>query len=153
MKTTRMGMAALAFGLMTVWAGGAQAQTGRRAMRQGRMAHAGKKGKTNGLIQQVNLTPAQKQQIASIEMADKAQMKSIKENAALAPADKAMQEKTARKAGRAQILAVLTPDQKAQFKQLGAQRHRHKGQTATGTATGTPTVPATSAPATPPTGA
>ncbi len=160
MNTTRIGVAGLALGLLAVWAGGAQAQTGRRAaMRQGRMAQAAQQSKGSGLLQQLNLTSAQKQQIAGIEMADKAQMKSIKMNTALSPADKATQEKAARKAGREKILAVLTPDQKAQLKQLVAQRRRQKGQAAAGTVSGTSAVPATGTapaagtPTTTPTGA
>ena len=150
MKTTKIGVMMAAMALLTVGMGGAQAQGVRRAgARQARMAQTGLKGPMGSLLLQLNLTPAQKQQIAGIAQGEKAQLKSIQMNATLSAADKKTQEKATRKEGRAKILAVLTPAQKAQLKQLVAQRRQQKMQNSTGTPTGTaPTVgtPGTPAP-------
>ena len=144
MKITRTGLSLLTLGLLTMGASGAQAQ---KIGRGARPAHRAQQSQANSLLMQLDLTPAQKQQIVGIETTEKGQVKAIKENTALAPADKVSQEKTARKASRAQILAVLTPAQRAQLKQLAAQRRQQKGQTATGTATGTTPGTSTGTPA------
>ena len=157
MKMTGTGIALLALGLLTTGVSSAQAQGLKRgAIRPARMAQAGKKNAFAEMLLQLDLTPAQKQQIGGIARAEQTQVKSIKTNATLAPADKTAQEKAARKASRTQILAVLTPAQKAQLKQLVAQRRLQKAQTAAaaagaatpGTPTGTvPKPPVGTAPA------
>ena len=142
MKTTRTGIALLALALMTICAGSTQAQVARRgALKQARAGKMGQKAKMGGLLEQLNLTPTQKKQIMGIEIAEKQQMKAIQQNAALSATDEKTQEKAARKEGREKILAVLTPDQKTQLKQLIAQRRQQKGQTPGTPTIGTPAAP------------
>ena len=150
MKTTRTSLYVLTLGLLTLCVGGAQAQGVRRgAARQARMAQAGPKGTLGTMLQQLNLTPAQKKQVEGIAKTEQEQLKSIQQNTGLSAADKTTQEKAARKTGRQQVLAVLTPDQKAHLKQLVEQRREKKGQAATETSPGTSTgtAPAPGAPA------
>lgn len=149
MKMTKIGMAAAICGLVLAGAGATHAQgaKGKRAALRGSTLKQ-KGGKHEGamaqMLAQLNLTPDQKKQIATIAEGAKKQGMSIKQNASLSAADKKMQEKALGKETRKQIVAVLTPAQKQQLKQLIAQRKAAK------TGSGATATPGTTAPVTPP---
>lgn len=152
MKRTQIGLAAAVCGLVLTGAvtmhpqeAGAQ---GRR--KAGRQTATKKQGEFAQLLSQLNLTPDQKKQVATIAAGAKQQRMSIMQNASLSAADKKTQEKALGKETRKQVVAILTPAQKKQLKQLIAQRRAAKTGTGTAATPGTPVVtpPATTAPKT-----
>ena len=145
MKLTNIGMVAAICGLILAGTGVTHAQGKRAALRGGATKQAGakKEGAMAKMLAQLNLTPDQKKQIVAISQGAKKQGMSIKQNASLSAADKKTQEKALGKETRKQIVAVLTPAQKQQLKQLIAQRKAAK------TGTGATPTPGTASPVTP----
>ncbi len=145
MKLTNIGMAAVVCGLILAGTGATHAQGKRGALRGGALKQTGVKheGAMAKMLAQLNLTPDQKKQIGVIVQGAKKQSMSIKQNASLSAADKKTQEKALGKETRKQIVAVLTPAQKQQLKQLIAQRKAAK------TGSGTAATPGTASPVTP----
>jgi Spy/CpxP family protein refolding chaperone len=70
------------------------------------------------LTQKLSLTPDQQKQVGDIIKAGREQMRTIHENDSLSDDDKRAQMKQATSATRAQIRAVLTPDQQKIFDTL-----------------------------------
>jgi Spy/CpxP family protein refolding chaperone len=70
---------------------------------------------------QLNLTPAQKKEMAPIMMDEASKMKAIKANASLGPLQKAMQMKQVGTDMDAKVKPILTPDQYQKFEQMRAQ--------------------------------
>lgn len=155
MKMIKIGMMAAVCGLIVAGMGTttqAQGVKGKRGLLGGKATKLGegkRQGKMAQLLQQLNLTPDQKKQIVSIEENTKKQATTIRQNASLSAADKKTQEKELGKTTRKQIVAVLTPEQKKQLKQLLVAQRQKAGKGATTT----PGVPIASPPASPKTGA
>ncbi|MGI4788672.1 MAG: Spy/CpxP family protein refolding chaperone [Janthinobacterium lividum] len=83
-------------------------------------AHAQRKqgARLKKLATELNLTDAQKAQMKPILMSARQQSKAIKDNTALSDADRKAQLKDLRKSTRTQMMAVLTPAQRAQLKAI-----------------------------------
>ena len=77
---------------------------------------------------QLNLTPAQKKEIAPIMMDEASKMKAIKANASLGPLQKAMQMKQVGTDMDAKVKPILTPDQYQKFEQIRAQEREEMMQ-------------------------
>ncbi len=87
-------------------------------------AHAGG-GRMQKLADYLGLTGAQKAQIKPILKSSMQQAKAVRQNASLAPADKKTQIKAIRQGMWAQIMPILTPDQKTK---LAAMRQKQGGK-------------------------
>lgn len=135
MKVTKIGLVVAAIGLLWTAGGSVQAQGAGVGTGVTTQHHGAKIGM---FLKQLNLSPAQKKQIAGIAKAEKTEMQSIKQNTTMTPKAKKSQEKAVRKAGNDSIIAVLTPAQQAQLKQLIAQSQQ------------TTVMPAPTPPTTPP---
>lgn len=77
---------------------------------------------------QLNLTPAQKKEIAPIMMDEASKMKAIKANASLGPLQKAMQMKQVGTDMDAKVKPILNPDQYQKFEQMRAQEREEMMQ-------------------------
>ena len=77
---------------------------------------------------QLNLTPAQKKEMAPIMMDEASKMKAIKANASLGPLQKAMQMKQLGTDMDAKVKPILTPDQYQKFEQMRAQEREEMMQ-------------------------
>jgi len=77
---------------------------------------------------QLNLTPAQKKEMAPIMMDEASKMKAIKANASLGPLQKAMQMKQVGTDMDAKVKPILNPDQYQKFEQMRAQEREEMMQ-------------------------
>ena len=77
---------------------------------------------------QLNLTPAQKKEMAPIMMDEASKMKAIKADASLGPLQKAMQMKQVGTDMDAKVKPILTPDQYQKFEQMRAQEREEMMQ-------------------------
>lgn len=77
---------------------------------------------------QLNLTPAQKKEIAPIMMDEASKMKAIKADASLGPLQKAMQMKQVGTDMDAKVKPILNPDQYQKFEQMRAQEREEMMQ-------------------------
>ena len=77
---------------------------------------------------QLNLTPAQKKEMAPILMDEASKMKAIKANASLGPLQKAMQMKQLGTDMDAKVKPILNPDQYQKFEQMRAQEREEMMQ-------------------------
>ena len=75
----------------------------------------------------LNLTDDQKSKIAAIRADNKDQMKAIKKDTTLSDSDRQTKMKELRKSTRAQVWAVLTPDQQKQW--AAEERARREAET------------------------
>ena len=73
-------------------------------------------GKMKSVIASLNLTPAQKARMRSIQKTNKPELKAIMTNTSLTPDQKRAQAKPIREAQRRQMMTVLTPAQKAEMR-------------------------------------
>jgi Spy/CpxP family protein refolding chaperone len=85
--------------------------------------------------QELNLTPEQKSELKSIRENERSQAKAIKNDSSLTADQKKAKLKELRKTSHEQMMAKLTPDQQAKFKQMRKEhrgRRGHKGASAEG---------------------
>lgn len=82
-------------------------------------------GKIAKLAQRLGLSDAQKAQLKPILKSRRQQVKAIRQDATLTPNEQRARIKALRQSDRPEILAVLTPEQKAKLAQM---RHEHRGQ-------------------------
>lgn len=94
------------------------AQTAPAAPQGPRHARAGH----DRVFQQLNLTADQKTQFQQLMQDQRTQMKALRANNSLTPEQRQQQIKALREANHQKMMALLTPDQQAQFKQLRQQR-------------------------------
>jgi Spy/CpxP family protein refolding chaperone len=80
------------------------------------------RAKLKALRQEIGLTDAQRAQIKTIFQQARRDVRSIRHDAALSPAARREKVQAARKDARHQMLAVLTPEQRAKLK---ARRQQH----------------------------
>lgn len=73
-------------------------------------------------FQQLNLTADQQSQMKQMMQDEHAQMQALRSNTSLTPEQKKEQIKQLRESNHQKLMALLTPDQQAQFKQLRQQR-------------------------------
>jgi Spy/CpxP family protein refolding chaperone len=131
MKQTRLfGLAALALGALTFFAAPSHAQKpGKAAKHAAKAGH----GKFEKLAKELNLTDDQKAKIKPIIENQAKQVKAIREDKSLNPAQQKDKLRSLAKETRPQIEAILTPDQLAKLKAL----HHHKKDGAKGAAPST----------------
>ncbi|GEM_PF-3577786 len=82
------------------------------------------KGRMWGMLNQLNLTPSQRQQIEGIFKSTQVQAKAIRNNPNLTPAQKQQQLKVLHEGMRNRIEAVLTPEQRAKLAEMMKNRHK-----------------------------
>ncbi len=75
-------------------------------------------------FQQLNLTADQKSKVQSILQSERTQVQALRGNASLSDEQKKQQVRELRKTDHEQLLAVLTPEQQAQLKQMHKQGGR-----------------------------
>src|SRR3954470_9685647 len=85
------------------------------------------------LAKELNLTPEQQAELKSIRENAKQQTQAIKNDTSLTPDQKKAKFQDLRKSTHEQMMAKLTPDQQAKFKEMrkehrGHRRHGHKGE-------------------------
>ncbi|HJW99990.1 MAG TPA: hypothetical protein VJ453_07505 [Terriglobales bacterium] len=85
------------------------------------------------LAKELNLTPEQQAELRSIRENAKQQTQAIKNDASLTADQKKAKFQDLRKSTHEQMMAKLTPDQQAKFKEMrkehrGHRRHGHKGE-------------------------
>jgi Spy/CpxP family protein refolding chaperone len=97
----------------------------------GRLGAEAGQGRMKSVLASLNLTPAQKAQMRSIQKADKPQIKAIMTNTSLTAEQKRAEAMPIRKAERKQMLGILTPSQKATLKSemQAMRRSRRSSQT------------------------
>jgi periplasmic protein CpxP/Spy len=87
--------------------------------------------------EKLNLTPEQKADLKSIRDNEKQQAQAIKNDSSLTPDQKKAKFKELRKSSHEQMMAKLTPDQQAKFKEMRKEhrghRHGRKGEAKEGT--------------------
>lgn len=87
--------------------------------------------------EKLNLTPEQKADLKSIRENEKQQAQAIKNDSSLTPDQKKAKFKELRKSSHEQMMAKLTPDQQAKFKEMRKEhrghRHGRKGEAKEGT--------------------
>ena len=81
-----------------------------------------------GIFQQLNLTQDQRAKIESFRQSERSQIQALRSNTSLTDDQKKQQIRDLRKTDHQQLLAILTPEQQAQLKQLqGARKGRAEG--------------------------
>jgi len=85
------------------------------------------------LAKELNLTPEQQAELKSIRENAKQQTQAIKNDTSLTPDQKKAKFQDLRKSTHEQMMAKLTPDQQAKFKEVrkehrGHRRHGHKAE-------------------------
>jgi periplasmic protein CpxP/Spy len=87
--------------------------------------------------EKLNLTPEQKADLKSIRENEKQQAQAIKNDSSLTPDQKKAKVKELWKSSHEQMMAKLTPDQQAKFKEMRKEhrghRHGRKGEAKEGT--------------------
>jgi Spy/CpxP family protein refolding chaperone len=82
--------------------------------------------------EKLNLTPEQKADLKRIRDNEKQQAQAIKNDSSLTPDQKKAKFQDLRKSSREQMMAKLTPDQQAKFKEMRKEhrghRHGRKGE-------------------------
>lgn len=122
MKRFAMFMAAaVALGTVTIY--GSTAQAEQAGAQTGAHPRVGQR-RIGRLAQALGLTDAQKAQIKSILQAQRPKVQAVRQNSSLSPEEKKSQLKAIGKETRAQIAAILTPEQKQKLAEL---RKRHQG--------------------------
>ncbi len=86
--------------------------------------HGGKMGK---IIKELNLTDDQKAQIKTILQNARPQVQGVRQDTTLTPDQKKAKLKEINKSTRQQILALLTPEQKAKLQELHGKGHKRGG--------------------------
>lgn len=114
MKKILTGMLAL-----TLFVGAAQAQDG------GRHQGKGRKGHSEMMAKDLNLTEAQKAQLKQQREAMQAEMKAVKQNGSLTQEQARAQRKAIHEKYKAQMQSILTPEQKAKME---SRKGAFKGQ-------------------------
>ena len=84
-------------------------------------------GKLKKLAEELGLTSDQKAQIRPILKNTVQQVRAVRANTSLTPAQEKTQIKEIRKESRQQIMAILTPDQRAQLRQIRRSRKNASG--------------------------
>ncbi len=79
------------------------------------------------IFERLNLTQDQRAKVQTILQSERSQIQALRSNSALTEAQKKEQARALRKADHEQLLAVLTPEQQAQLKQMHRQ---HMGRRA-----------------------
>lgn len=92
--------------------------------RDGQGMHRGHDGGGMRMMQQLNLTDAQKQQMKSINEEFKSKMQTLNQNDNLLVKDARTQRKSLMEERNNRISAILTPEQRTQFEQF---RKEHEG--------------------------
>ena len=82
----------------------------------GRPGAGAGQGRMKSVLASLNLTPAQKASMRSIEKADRPQLKAIMTNTSLTADQKRAEAMPIRKAERRQMMGILTPAQRATLK-------------------------------------
>lgn len=117
----------------------ALAQTGAAADNSANAATSQAPDKERGekFAEKLNLTPEQKADLKSIRENAKQQAQAIKSDSSLTPDQKKAKFKELRKSSHEQMMAKLTPDQQAKFKEMRKEhrghRHGRKGEAKEGT--------------------
>jgi len=117
----------------------ALAQTGAAADNSANAATSQAPDKERGekFAEKLNLTPEQKADLKSIRENAKQQAQAIKSDSSLTPDQKKAKFKELRKSSHEQMMAKLTPDQQAKFKEMRKEhrghRHGRKGDAKEGT--------------------
>jgi Spy/CpxP family protein refolding chaperone len=100
-------------------------------------AQAPDKERGEKFAEKLNLTPEQKADLKSIRENSKQQAQAIKNDSSLTPDQKKAKFKELRKSSHEQMMAKLTPDQQAKFKEMRKEhrghRHGRKGEAKEGT--------------------
>ena len=105
-------------------------QTQPHAQEQGRphKGHGRHHGRGMGkMAQRLNLSDQQKQQFQQIRQQGKQQALAIRNDSSLSDADKKQKLQALHKQNREQMMGMLTPEQKEQFKQMREERHKNHG--------------------------
>jgi periplasmic protein CpxP/Spy len=117
----------------------ALAQTGAAADNSANAATSQAPDKERGekFAEKLNLTPEQKADLKSIRENAKQQAQAIKSDSSLTPDQRKAKFKELRKSSHEQMMAKLTPDQQAKFKEMRKEhrghRHGRKGDAKEGT--------------------
>lgn len=91
-------------------------------------AEGHKQGRGQGrAFERLNLTQDQKTKIQSLRQSERGQIEAIRNNASLTDEQKQQQIRDLRKNEHQQTLALLTPDQQAQLKQMAQDRGGRRG--------------------------
>ena len=106
----------------------ALAQTGAAADNSANAATSQAPDKERGekFAEKLNLTPEQKADLKSIRENAKQQAQAIKSDSSLTPDQKKAKFKELRKSSHEQMMAKLTPDQQAKFKEMRKERRGHR---------------------------
>ena len=106
----------------------ALAQTGAAADNSANAATTQAPDKERGekFAEKLNLTPEQKADLKSIRENEKQQAQAIKNDSSLTPDQKKAKFKELRKSSHEQMMAKLTPDQQAKFKEMRKERRGHR---------------------------
>ncbi len=83
-------------------------------------------GRLKKLATELNLTDAQKAQLQPILQSARQQAKAIKDNTTLSADARKSQLKELNKSTRTQMMAILTPAQRAQLKAIKKEKHEAK---------------------------
>lgn len=107
----------------------ALAQTGAAADNSANAATTQAPDKERGekFAEKLNLTPEQKADLKSIRENEKQQAQAIKNDSSLTPDQKKAKFKELRKSSHEQMMAKLTPDQQAKFKEMRKEHRGHRG--------------------------
>jgi Spy/CpxP family protein refolding chaperone len=121
-------VAALALGALTVLGAPtfAQTQSPKAHNKAGAQARGGRSG--HALVNQLNLTKEQKQQIRPILKASREQTRTIRQNTALSAEQKRQSLETVRASTQQQIAKFLTADQLRQLETLQQQKAEERRQ-------------------------
>jgi periplasmic protein CpxP/Spy len=106
----------------------ALAQTGAAADNSANAATTQAPDKERGekFAEKLNLTPEQKADLKSIRENEKQHAQAIKNDSSLTPDQKKAKFKELRKSSHEQMMAKLTPDQQAKFKEMRKERRGHR---------------------------
>jgi Spy/CpxP family protein refolding chaperone len=140
MSKHRSGIAALMFSaaLMCAPMGFAQSDnaqssssTSGQAQSGDQMGHKGRHGKRGGhmdkMMEQLNLTDAQKSQVKQLHQDGRAQMKQVESDSSLSAAQKKDKMKQLHQDQMSKMEALLTPDQKTKWEQMKSERKEKRG--------------------------
>src|SRR5947207_11327125 len=109
----------------------ASGDNGNAATTQTQPKERGERGEK--FAQQLNLTPDQQSELKSLRENMRQQAQTIKNDSSLTADQKKAKSKELRQSTHEQMMAKLTPDQQAKFKEMqkehrGHHRHGHKGE-------------------------
>src|SRR4028118_287737 len=122
-------VAALALGALTILGAPTFAQTeGTKTKSHAKAEARGGRGGGHALVNQLNLTKEQKQQIRPIIKASREQTRTIRQNTALSAEEKRQSLDTVRQSTQQQIAKFLTEDQLRQLDTLQQQKAAERRQ-------------------------